>query len=152
MRKNNSIRERAKRVPLETKVMVAKSIAIAKCIRAILDDKDMTQRDLADLLNKKESEISKWMSGTHNFTLKSIAKIEAVLGSEIVFTADKVNKQLNIISLLIGYYQQSFTCDIPTGETYNYPIEELESNIAQNELLSLTIANNSSQLMYTCID
>ena len=43
----------------------------------------MTQKDLADLLGKKESEISKWMTGTHNFTIRSIAKIESALDVSI---------------------------------------------------------------------
>jgi transcriptional regulator with XRE-family HTH domain len=43
----------------------------------------MTQKDLADLLGKKESEISKWMTGTHNFTIRSIAKIERALNVSI---------------------------------------------------------------------
>ena len=48
--------------------------------------KNMTQKNLADMLGKKESEISKWMSGTHNFTLKTIAKIESVLNVCIINT------------------------------------------------------------------
>ena len=33
---------------------------------------------------KKNAEISRWMSGQHNFTLDTIAKIEAVLGEDII--------------------------------------------------------------------
>ena len=36
------------------------------------------------MLNKKESEISKWLSGTHNFEIKTIAKIESVLEENII--------------------------------------------------------------------
>lgn len=36
------------------------------------------------MVGKKESEVSKWLTGTHNFTLKTIAKISAVLGEPIV--------------------------------------------------------------------
>ncbi len=36
------------------------------------------QRDLANAMGKTEAEISKWLCGFHNFTIKTISKIEAV--------------------------------------------------------------------------
>jgi hypothetical protein len=33
---------------------------------------------------KRDSEISKWLGGGHNFTIATIAKIEAVLGEDII--------------------------------------------------------------------
>lgn len=44
----------------------------------------MTQKEFAKKMNKTEVEVSRWLSGTHNFTLKTIAKITAVLGESIV--------------------------------------------------------------------
>ena len=60
------------------------SIGVAKRIIKILDEKGLEQRDLAKLLNKSESEISKWLSGYHNFTFKTIAKIEDALESDLL--------------------------------------------------------------------
>ncbi len=79
-----SIKERAKSVPPEIDLMVEKSMEIANRILNILDLQGKTQKDLADLLSKKESEISKWLQGTHNFTLLTICKIEAVLGESVL--------------------------------------------------------------------
>ena len=70
--KKNSIRERAGRVPPEIKSMVRRAITISTLISEILDRKGLKQKYLAEKLNKKESEVSKWMQGTHNFTLKTI--------------------------------------------------------------------------------
>jgi transcriptional regulator with XRE-family HTH domain len=39
---------------------------------------------LAQKLGKTESEVSKWLSGTHNLTLKSIAKIEIALDANLL--------------------------------------------------------------------
>lgn len=50
----------------------------------IENDPDLNQKVLADKLGKKESEISKWLTGNHNFTIKSIAKIEAAIGKDLV--------------------------------------------------------------------
>jgi len=44
----------------------------------------MSQKQLADSLKKYEAEISKWLSGTHNLTLKTISKLESVLPINII--------------------------------------------------------------------
>lgn len=44
----------------------------------------MKQKDLAAMLGKSESEISKWMRGTHNFTIDTISCIEAAIGAPIL--------------------------------------------------------------------
>lgn len=72
------------RTPNETRQHVTKLLDVADRIHSILEAKDMTQKDLAKSMNKSESEISKWLAGTHNFELKTIAKIEEVLGEKIV--------------------------------------------------------------------
>ena len=35
-------------------------------------------------MGKKNAEISKWLSGEHNFTIATIAKIECILGEDII--------------------------------------------------------------------
>lgn len=52
----------------------------------------MDQKDLARLMRKNESEISKWLSGTHNFTLRTIASISEALGEDILFEEKTVEK------------------------------------------------------------
>ena len=39
------------------------------------------------LLNKRDSEISKWLTGRHNFTTQTIARIETTLGSKLICIA-----------------------------------------------------------------
>lgn len=53
-------------------------------IHYILEEKGLKQKDLATILGKKESEISKWMRGTHNFTIDTILTIENALGQPIL--------------------------------------------------------------------
>ena len=84
MKKNPRLEERRKLIPTEIDLFVTRSFDIVDRIHEILTFKQLDQKDLAALLGKKESEISKWMSGTHNFTIKTIARIEKVLGSSIV--------------------------------------------------------------------
>lgn len=54
-------------------------------INSLLKEKGYTQKDLAEKLDKKPSEISKWLKGEHNFTLRSLAKLEAELGAPLFY-------------------------------------------------------------------
>lgn len=53
-------------------------------INEILQQKGYTQKELTERMNKKPSEINKWLKGNHNLTLKTIAKLEAELGEPII--------------------------------------------------------------------
>ena len=68
----------------EIERLVAKNLAIANKIYEMLAKRDLKPADLARMLNKKPSEISKWLTGTHTFTTKTITKIENVLGEDII--------------------------------------------------------------------
>jgi transcriptional regulator with XRE-family HTH domain len=76
-------------VPNDVKRFIDNSIEIANQIHYILERQGKTQRDLANLLGKKESEISKWLRGSHNFTIKSLSKIESVLNEKIIITTNQ---------------------------------------------------------------
>ncbi len=66
--------------------LVEKNLAIANKIAEILKVRGLKPADLARMLDKKPSEISKWLTGMHNFTTKTIVKIEVVLGEDIIHT------------------------------------------------------------------
>lgn len=59
------------------------SFDLSDRIHEILESKGLTQKDLAEMLGKKESQVSKWMTGTHNFTIKTLALLEVKLGVSI---------------------------------------------------------------------
>jgi transcriptional regulator with XRE-family HTH domain len=76
----------------ETKRQVDKNLAIANRISEILVSKDISQREFAKKLNKSESEISKWLTGFHNFEVKTTYKIESVLGEEVIMIIDSTHE------------------------------------------------------------
>lgn len=71
-------------VPEEVKRESERSFEIAGRIREILQRKRWSQADFAKAAGRKEAEISKWMSGTHNFTIRTIAIIETVLREDVI--------------------------------------------------------------------
>lgn len=146
--KKNSIKERAKKIPAEIKLMVSKSMATARQIRRILDKQGKTQKDLADLLGKKESEISKWLRGTQNFTYKTIAKIEIALGEQITLTADQAVQNINIIKAVVADNKEQALCVQP-DETY-YIIGGKNEHITVTQSASTTKTKNILPLHYPC--
>jgi transcriptional regulator with XRE-family HTH domain len=70
--------------PEETKIFTRMYADIVVRVQQLLKAKGFSQKDLADKLAKRPSEINKWLVGEHNFTLRSLAKLEAELGDTII--------------------------------------------------------------------
>ncbi|GGG96389.1 hypothetical protein GCM10007415_34490 [Parapedobacter pyrenivorans] len=64
--------------------LTKRNVAIANRIADILSKKNMKPADLAKVMDKQQSEISKWLSGTYSFSPKTIASIECALGEDII--------------------------------------------------------------------
>ena len=74
------------RVTPEGQAFIKMSVSIVKRILELMAEKNFSKKQLAEKLGKSPSEISKWLSGMHNFTIKSLAKLENVLGASIINT------------------------------------------------------------------
>jgi transcriptional regulator with XRE-family HTH domain len=110
--KRNSIMEQSRKlITPEIKMKVDFAIDIANRIFDILEMKGLKQKDLAKMLGKSEAEISKWLQGTHNFTVETILKIQAKLGEDILMVAGtkKANKpkSTQFETLSINFSNQS---------------------------------------------
>lgn len=70
--------------PEDLKTQLRFSDLIAEKLIGILKSKGMSQRDLAKNTGKTEAEVSRWLGGTHNFTLRTLAKISVVLGEDLI--------------------------------------------------------------------
>jgi transcriptional regulator with XRE-family HTH domain len=81
--------------PDEVKIFVRLYTDIVVRINQILETKGYTQKDLADRLKKSPSEINKWLKGNHNLTLKTLAKLEAELGENIICTTQEPHNKKN---------------------------------------------------------
>ena len=68
----------------EMKRQMELSVQIANRIYEIMEEKGLSQKNLAALLGKTETEVSRWLSGTHNMTLATIAKITTALNTDII--------------------------------------------------------------------
>lgn len=88
--------------PKETKIFVNLYADIVVRVNQILKAKKWSQKDLANQIGKNPSEINKWLKGEHNFTLKSLAKLESELGESIIKVETK-NLSLNTKGVKKGF-------------------------------------------------
>ena len=63
---------------------VAVKMRLAIKIEDAIIKAGLTKKEFAMRLNKKPSEISKWLSGTHNFTTDTLCDIAKVLNVNLV--------------------------------------------------------------------
>ena len=108
MKNRNTVvkRLRAKILP-ENRIFVKKNLEISAQVEALLKEKNWSQKDLAKKLGKTESEVSRLLSGLHNLTLKSIAKLEAVLENDIIVTPLEVNEKNKNLDLTVARTRHS---------------------------------------------
>ena len=71
-------------VPEDVKMEIDMSFALADKIDSILRERNISQKQLAKKMGKTEAEVSRWLGGTHNFTLRTIAKISDALGVKLL--------------------------------------------------------------------
>jgi transcriptional regulator with XRE-family HTH domain len=71
-------------LPQDSKLYTQHVLNIPRYVKFTLSTLGLTQSDLAAKLNKTEAEISKWLSGKQNITLRTISKLEAALPIHII--------------------------------------------------------------------
>lgn len=65
--------------PEDVEIFVRLYADLVVRINQLLRENNISKKQLADKMDKKPSEISKWLSGEHNFTLRSLAKLSTEL-------------------------------------------------------------------------
>lgn len=88
-----------KSTPKDVKIFVDLHADLVVRINQLLREKGLTKKELATKLEKKPSEISKWLNGEHNFTLRSLAKLSAELEEQLL----EVPKRKTQATFIQGY-------------------------------------------------
>lgn len=101
MKRNALMQECRTLITPEIREEVDFDIALVNRIFDVLEKKGITQRDLAKRLGKSETEISRWMQGTHNFTMAAIKKIERALGAPLLVVAGSPQKKAQYQAIIV---------------------------------------------------
>lgn len=81
---NVSFKEMISEVPAEIKAEVDLSFAISERLERLIKDKGLSKKEFADAIGKRPSEVTKWLSGQHNFTLRTLAMLSTFFGESLV--------------------------------------------------------------------
>ncbi|MFW6275495.1 MAG: helix-turn-helix domain-containing protein [bacterium] len=84
--KSKAVERLKAKIKPENRIFVKKNLAITEQVEELLIEKGWSQKELAKQLGKTENDVNLMLSGMHDFTLKSLSKLEAVLGKEIIIT------------------------------------------------------------------
>jgi len=101
MKRNALMEECRKLITSEIRDEIDFSVSIVNRIFDILEQNNITQREFAKRMGKNEAEISRWMQGTHNFTLTTIKKIEKALGEPVLVVAGSVKPEIHNKTILV---------------------------------------------------
>lgn len=82
--RSNVAKRILKNTPEDVRIFTRWYGSLIVLIHSVLQEKGYTQKKLAEKLEKKPAEINKWLNSEHNFTLRSIAKIQAELGQSLL--------------------------------------------------------------------
>ncbi len=76
-------------VPSETKAEIRLSMSIAVRISDLMQEKNLTKSEFARQISKDPAEITRWLSGMHTFTTKTLGKLELFFGQPILIVPNE---------------------------------------------------------------
>lgn len=79
-----SLRDLFEEMPKEKREAARLSFAVSDRLSYLMESKGLTKKQLADSLGKRPNEITRWLSGEHNFTLSTISMLSSFFGQPIL--------------------------------------------------------------------
>ncbi|MBI9036300.1 MAG: helix-turn-helix transcriptional regulator [Bacteroidales bacterium] len=137
--KNSIVDDFMNEITSEEAKKTEKRMLLAAKIDDSIKAKGWKKKDLAAALNKRPSEISKWLSGTHNFNIDTLFDIEEVLRIELINVSEKPKEQ-------VIYYQIS----ISQKQSFDQKVafEELSDDyLAENSMFQMVLNQSTN---YNC--
>lgn len=99
-----------KSTPKEIAIFVDWYADLVVRINQLLCEQNISKKELAERLDKNQSEISKWLSSEHNFTLRSLAKLSSELGEPLLEIPKKKTQT--------EFIEDGFICRVHTFVSY----------------------------------
>lgn len=125
---------------------VEKRMLLAQKISEGMKAKGWRPIDLAKALEKRPSQITKWLSGTHNFNIDTLFTIEEELGIQLVAyenQKEEVDKEQVVI----------FNFSVNQEETLTKPILSdfwIESELNKSMHSSISLSSLAKEDVYNC--
>ena len=71
-------------IPHEKREETRLSFAISNRLDALMREKGLNKKQFAEALGKRPNEITRWLSGEHNFTIATIAMLSTFFGQPVI--------------------------------------------------------------------
>lgn len=81
---NFSLKNIFEEIPIDEREETRLSFAISDRLDFLMSKNNLSKKQLADAIGKRPSEVTRWLSGEHNFTLSTIAKLSTFFGEPII--------------------------------------------------------------------
>lgn len=81
---NLSLQEIFNEIPKEKREESRLSFLISNRLDFLMREKGLNKRQFAQALGKRPNEITRWLSGEHNFTLATISMLSTFFGKPII--------------------------------------------------------------------
>lgn len=80
----NKYMDMVRQVPDEIKEEINLTFAISNKIDELMRERGLSKKQFADQMGRRPSEITRWLSGQHNFTVSTLAMLSAFFGKSII--------------------------------------------------------------------
>lgn len=83
-RAKTSLRELLSDISPEERAEARLSFQISNRLDFLMKAKGLSKKQLADAIGKRPSEITRWLSGEHNFTISTLSRLSSFFGQPII--------------------------------------------------------------------
>lgn len=71
-------------IPKEKREVARLSFAISNKLDVLMKERGLNRKQLAEAMGKRPNEVTRWLSGEHNFTIATIAMLSEFFGKSII--------------------------------------------------------------------
>lgn len=75
-------------VPEDIQAEIDLSFKISNRIAELMATRNLSRKQFAEAIGKRPCEVTKWLSGQHNFTIATLAMLSSFFGLAIISVAD----------------------------------------------------------------
>ena len=83
-RAKTSLRELLGDITPEERAEARLSFQISNRLDFLMQEKGLSKKQFVDAIGKRPSEITRWLSGEHNFTISTLAMLSSFFGQPII--------------------------------------------------------------------
>ena len=81
---NIPLQEIFNEIPQEKREETRLSFAISNRLDYLMRERGLNKKQFAEAIGKRPNEITRWLSGEHNFTIATIAMLSTFFGKSII--------------------------------------------------------------------